>query len=220
VGIASVPLVVLTVLGAWGERAREEKRQAEAREEHSSDQNVPFYDSDTEDPAFATWTYFAERGVRSSKFSTFMTEDGKKVINLISRRSEIVGINKSIALTSGVLEFNYMISGAGSARGAFFAILPMQETGPNRAGLIEAGGSVQNDPVNPASPYRVRYFAPDGYCNDGQWHHHRMEFDFDGVPDAFYTIFAPRINEGVPSRSPEVEVRVTGVRVWTAARHK
>lgn len=184
------------------------------RERAKSDQDLLIYDSDTEDPAFATWTYYAEGGVTSNKFRMFVDKDGKKVLNLISRRGETVGLNKSIALTAGVVEFDYMISGPDSAQGAFFAILPMEETGPNRTGLIEAGGSVQDDPKNPASPYRIRYFIPNAYRNDGQWHHHRMEFDFDGVPNIFYTIFAPRINEGMHNRSFMAEVYVAGVRVW------
>jgi hypothetical protein len=172
------------------------------------------YNSDTEDPAFATWTYYAERGVDPSRFRNFVTEDGRKVLSLISRQGEAVGLNKSVALTSGVLEFDYMVSGQYSARGVFFAILPMQETGPNRVGLIEVGGSMQDDSVNSASPYRIRYFIPDSYRNDGEWHHHRMEFDFSGVPNSFYAIFAPRVNEGVRDRSSLAEVYVTAVRAW------
>jgi hypothetical protein len=179
-----------------------------------AEEDLLVYDSEAEDPAFVTWTYHDERRVFWDKFSNDVTADGRKALGLASLQGESVGVNKSAALTAGVVEFDYMVSGPDSARGVYFAILPMQETGPGRTGLIEMGGSVQGDPVNPTSLYRLRYFVPDGYRNDGYWHHHRMEFDFKGIPNAFYVIFAPRINEGIKDRSLSVSVRVAGVRIW------
>lgn len=186
-------------------------------QEKKPSKDLLIYDSDTEDPAFSTWTYYAERGVTSSKFNRFTAEDGKKVIGLTSRGGEVVGVEKAIALTAGVVEFDYMAVSADPVSSIFFAMLPMRQTMPDQTGLIEAGGSVQDDPANPASPYRIRYFIPREHCGDSQWHHHRMEFDFDGIPDVFYTIFAPRINEGVPGRSAMAEVQVTGVRAWRSS---
>lgn len=178
------------------------------------EEDLLVYDSEAEDPAFATWTYHDERRVFRGKFSNDVTEDGRKALGLASLQGESVGVNKSAALTAGVIEFDYMVSGPDSVGGVYFAVLPMQETGIGRTGLIEVGGSVQGDPVNPTSPYRLRYFVPDAYRNDGHWHHHRMEFDFKGIPNAFYVIFAPRINEGIKDRSLAVSVCVTGVRIW------
>lgn len=182
------------------------------------DEDLLIYNSDDEDPAFASWTYYAEYGVSPEKFHSLVTEDGKKALGFISRKCEVIGPNKSVALLAGVLEFDYMISSPDRTQGAFFAILPMQETGPNRTGLIEAGSSRQDDPVNPGSQYRIRYFVPREHYNDQKWHHRRMEFNFDGVPNIFYTIFAPRVNEGLAKRSTLTEVVVTGVRVWRGAK--
>lgn len=184
------------------------------------DEDVLIYDSDKEDPAFGTWTYYAEYGVSPQKFKNFVTGDGKKALWFRSQQGEVLGPCKSVALTSGVLECDYMITSPDSTQSTFFAVLPMQETGPTRAGLIEVGGSIQDDPVNPTSVYRERRFVPREYYNDKQWHHCRVPFNFDGVPNTFYVIFAPRINEGLRQRSTMAEVTITGVRAWRVPKSR
>ncbi len=72
----------------------------------------------------------------------------------------------------------------------------MQETGIGRAGLIEVGSDEQDAPQNARSPRRVRYNIPLAHQRDMAWHSSEVAWDFRRVPDAFYTILAPRVNEG------------------------
>ena len=75
-------------------------------------------------------------------------------------------------------------------------MIPMQETGIGRTGLIEAGTDLEDDPRNPFSPYRVRFSVPVKHFGDDKWHRAQVKFDFRDTPTAFYSIFGPRINEG------------------------
>jgi hypothetical protein len=76
------------------------------------------------------------------------------------------------------------------------------------------GGEVQGDPRNPRSLYRHRYFVPREHYSDHKWHTAQIAFDFRKLPRAFYSIFAPRINEGVNRPAPAI-LRVVRVRVWS-----
>lgn len=91
-------------------------------------------------------------------------------------------------------------------------MIPMQETGFHRSGLIEVGSDSQDDPRSATSPYRVRKFAPLEYAGDGRWHKEVLEFDFRSVPTAFYSIFGPRINEGWLIRDSGVVILARSLR--------
>jgi hypothetical protein len=94
-------------------------------------------------------------------------------------------------------------------------MIPMQETGFDRTGLIEVGSERQDDPVNPTSIYRVRSFAPREHYMDGLWHAASIDFDFRALSTAFYSIVAPRINEGIALPGPAV-VSIRRVQIWSS----
>lgn len=118
-------------------------------------------------------------------------------MEFVARANESVGAEKSLRTLQGRVEFDYQVRvSRADAPNVFFYVIPMKQTGLNPIGLIEVGGQRQDDPRNPYSPYRVRYVVPNLHMEDHEWHHASIEFDFRSIPDAFYSIFAPRINEG------------------------
>lgn len=171
---------------------------------------VSVYDSATEPEAFQGWTYYADRGVARDKFSRDGTE---RTMGLSAVGNEAVGLNKSLRLVSGVVEFEYrVVSFDEVVDQVYFAVIPMEEPGIRRSGLIELGASVQDDSRNARSVYRLRYFVPASHYRDHAWHSRRMSFDFSNHDRAYYCIFAPRINEGLDRRG-DAEVHVRNVTV-------
>jgi hypothetical protein len=81
-------------------------------------------------------------------------------------------------------------------------MLPMKEPRVGQTGLIEAGGRLQGDPANPQSSCRQRFTIPPEHSGGSEFHFGSIEFDFRSTPGAFYTIFAPRVNEGVDVPGP------------------
>jgi hypothetical protein len=174
-------------------------------------QHSTFYDSTSEDPQFRSWTLFASRGLRPGMFHV-SSEGDVPSLSFAARPDETVGPNIALPLRRGAIEFLYRIEWASGSRSCvYFAAIPMRDNSIDRQGLIEVGADVQDDPRNPFSPHRVRWFPrPAEY--DGDWHGGRLAFDFAGLSDAFFTIFGPRINEGTVTTG-EVRVWVTKVRV-------
>ncbi|TWP50044.1 alpha/beta hydrolase [Lentzea tibetensis] len=169
------------------------------------------YDSRGDADAWRTWTYTAERGVRPEKFPV----GDRGVLAIQSKLQESVGLNKSLPMTSGTIEFEYRVADSGGSRGhMYFAVIPMQETGPGRAGLIEVGTNVQGDHRNPRSPFRQRSFIPLAHYADGEWHAMRIQFDFSSLAEAFYAIFGPRINEGLEERGDGI-LQIRNVVAWS-----
>lgn len=112
--------------------------------------------------------------------------------------------------------FEYRAEGDGSAAEShiYFAMIPMQETGYGRSGVIEVGGDMQADPRNPRSPHRIRFYVPEA-ARDSQWHIGFVDFDFRNTPTAFYAIFAPRINEGaIEPRDGRLALRRVQICSW------
>jgi hypothetical protein len=176
------------------------------------------YDSATEPEAFQDWSYFAERGNISLAWDTFPRDASERVMGMVAVDKEAVGLNKSLRLLSGVVEFEYRVASFDAiVNQVYFAVIPMEETGIGRKGLIELGADVQDDPRNPRSVYRRREFVPGDHYRDHAWHSCRIPFDFTNHDRAFYCIFAPRINEGLERRG-DAEVHVRNVKVWATSR--
>ena len=116
---------------------------------------------------------------------------------LTATSTEAIGINKSLPILHGVVEFRYRVENAVPlGDNIYFAVIPMQETGIGRTGLIEVGSDEQDEPQNAWAPWRVRYNIPLAHQCDMAWHSAEVAWDFRRVPDAFYSILAPRVNEG------------------------
>jgi hypothetical protein len=162
------------------------------------------YSSQTENEPFASWTTFSSvRGIFSRIQLTQRTEDGFVAYELRAFGDESVGVNKSLRILRGRVDFDYKVLESNvQAPNILFYIIPMQETGIGRSGLIEVGTDIQDDPRNARSPYRKSDFVPIKHYGDNQWHRKSLPFDFTDTPDAFYSIFGPRINEGSGHTGP------------------
>jgi hypothetical protein len=162
------------------------------------------YDSRTESPPFRSWTLYSTAGGFAHRFRVDLRDkDNLATFEFSSAADECVGINRSLRPLHGFVQFDYKIlSGAQPALNVYFAMIPMQETGAGRAGLVEVGTEVEDDPRNAFSTFRVRLFAPTDHYGDGLWHRAQIEFDFRPLSTAFYSIFGPRINEGCETPAP------------------
>jgi len=174
------------------------------------------YDSQSEEKPFVSWTLYSTVGRFGDRITIVHRPiDGVATFGLKTFSTELVGANKSLRMLYGRVEFEYRVVYS-RARGPniFFYMIPMQETGIGRMGLIEVGTNVQDDPRNAFSPYRRQFFVPLKHFGDGRWHHEGIDFDFRDTPGAFYSIFGPRINEG--SVHPgAAHVLMTNLRVFS-----
>jgi energy-coupling factor transporter transmembrane protein EcfT len=185
------------------EQVRERKPEVSAeysehRPEESPEEPKLIYDSQREEKPFISWGLFASDGRFYDHISIIRRPTDKiATFELKASPSTLVGVNKSLGVLYGRVEFEYrVVHSSAEGPNVFFYMIPMQETGPGRMGLIEVGTNVQDDPRNAFSSYRQKFVVPITYFRDSQWHHGCVEFDFRHTPDAFYSIFGPRINEG------------------------
>lgn len=58
-------------------------------------------------------------------------------------------------------------------------------------------------------------YAKPKFFGDGHWHDESIDFDFSDVPTAFYSIFAPRINEGSPYFGA-AHMMIKGITIWSS----
>lgn len=172
------------------------------------------YDSQ-QDNGLESWTMHSSIGDHGERISiTSRRQDTATVFDLRSIGGESVGINKSLRTLTGRVEFEYMVVSSHAIQPhVYFCMIPMQETGVGRSGLIEVGTDVQAHPNNRHSPFRKRWFVPMEHYSDTEWHFARIDFDFRRTPTAFYSIFAPRINEGCSSPAP-AHILVACIRVY------
>lgn len=123
---------------------------------------------------------------------------------------------RRVPVLHGIVEFRYKVEYAvPPGEHIYFAVIPMQETGIGRAGLIEVGSDEQEAPQNARSPWRVRHNIPLPHQSDSAWHTTEVAWDFRRVRSAFYSILAPRVNEGsgIPG---DASVAFASVRVLDA----
>jgi len=167
---------------------------------------VVVFDNAAEDPEFRTWgTYctagFFSRNIRT-RYDVPPDDTGRAmpVLELQADGSESVGVNKDFPHMRGRMRFVYMALSSGAVNpNLLFCMIPMKGAPSD---LVEVGARTMDEPGNAYSPYRVRYFVPDGHIGDSQWHEGTIDFDFTSTPTAAYSIFAPRLNEGCPRPGP------------------
>lgn len=130
--------------------------------------------------------------------------------HLEAYQNESIGFEKPIQCLKGLVELEYkaIASGVQDWGNLMLQCIPMKHNKPHQLGYIEVGSNMQDDPNNPFSPFRKRFIIPKEHIGDKQWHKVNIEFDFSYVPEAFYSIFAPRINESAMHKgSGEMEIR-------------
>jgi hypothetical protein len=180
------------------EPERDDKHSERGLDEPVKGKRRVVYESESEGESFISWGLFADDGRFYDHIAIVRRPtDGMATFEQKAGPDVLVGVNKSLRVLHGRTEFEYQVVYS-NAEGPniFFCMIPMQETGPGRSGLIEVGTNVEDDPRNAFSPYRQRFVVPIEHFGDGQWHHGSVEFDFRHTPEAFYSIFGPRINEG------------------------
>lgn len=173
------------------------------------------FDSRDNDPHYATWGVHHSCQASLASLAVLRDEDGNARIEMCASASQSIGLNKSVSALYGRVEFEYRVERSSKpGPHVYFAMIPIQETGYGRTGVIEVGGDRQADERNPTSPFRIRYPVPNEHQTDGLWHVGTLDFDFRDTPTAFYSIFAARINEG--ASRPDSACLATGrVRVYS-----
>ncbi len=173
------------------------------------------YDSQ-EKQDFDQWTIHSSVGEFTERVKLLnRVSDGATTFEIKAFSTESVGVNKSLPMLWGRVEFEYkVIFSEATQPNVYFCIIPMQETGIGRSGLVEVGTNVQADPRNPYSPHRQRWYVPLEYYGDGQWHQANVSFDFRETLTAFYSIFASRINEGCGNPAP-AHLLITNLQVFS-----
>lgn len=158
-------------------------------------------EDDSNKKGSSKWVLYNTDGVSFRSMKKTITDECKEGYYLRSFKNENVGLCLPVRGICGTATFSYkVIRGEPSCQNIYVAMIPMQETGFSRSGYIEVGADYQNDPKNAISYYRKRYFIPPEHYLSRQWHSGLLEFNFRDIPTAFYSIFAPRINEGCPKQ--------------------
>ena len=118
-------------------------------------------------------------------------KDNLLTVELISYADEHVGANKYVRSLKGRVEFDYRIitSNPYESNVAFYVI-------PMKPDEVEVGINAPQIQGLRSSFCRVMTVAPIEHFGDSDWHRLEIKYDFRDLSEAFYSIFAPRINEG------------------------
>ena len=149
------------------------------------------YQTDGNSAPFDSWTFHCSVGVSTERIRYGRSQDDTNIsIDLLAFASESVGANKSLPTLCGRIEFEYEAV-AGHDNNVFFCMIPMQETGIGRSGLIEVGTEIQGDARNATSKHRVRFFVPKEHYGDGLWHRAVIELIFVEYRRLFIAFLRP-----------------------------
>lgn len=112
------------------------------------------YDSQMEQD-FDQWTIHSSvAGFREHVKLLKRAPDGATTFEIRAFSTESVGVNKSLPMLWGRVEFEYrVVFSEATQPNVYCCMIPMQETGIGRSGLIEVGTNVQADP--PKSVFAV-----------------------------------------------------------------
>jgi hypothetical protein len=147
-----------------------------------------------------------------------VTKDRPAYVELRAVDTEAVGVNFTLTITSGIVEFEYETEGPPDKLRAYLTVIPMRKTGGagTRIRGIELGGDGRHDPRNATSPHRVRFHPPPEHYSTGAWHEGLLEFDFRHMPEVSYSVLGARVNEGCENPGPAL-FRLRKVRVLKSA---
>jgi hypothetical protein len=122
---------------------------------------------------------------------------------------ESAGYNKAIPGIQGRIKFDYQILSSETAdMNIAFCAIPVGKRWNGR--FIEDYEINQDEQPNS----RQMFIPPQHHIADNRWHQHTFPFDFRELPDLIFTIFAPRINEGLPGKGP-AHVYFSNIQVFT-----
>lgn len=161
--------------------------------------------------------FFNSEGIKNKPESVLTTgeSNGDILYKMKADSSEFVGVTKAINALKGLVEIEYkaLSSPIRESENLMFILIPMKLSSFSQKGYIEIGSDVQNSSHNPFSPYRKRFIIPRNHIGDSKWHKISLEFDFKYIPEAFYSVFAPRINEGALLKGPGSMI-FKNVKIW------
>jgi len=158
------------------------------------------YDSNINIKPKVNWTLFNTYGIHKYSDSfTYENTHEENIVKLKAHGVEDMGMEKPVNRLIGFVELEYMAIStfAEKSENLSFVLIPMKHNSLGQTGYIEVGSDEQDDPKNPFSPYRKRFIVPNKHIQDKKWHKVSIEFDFRYIEEAYYALFAPRINEGV-----------------------
>jgi hypothetical protein len=146
---------------------------------------------------FATWPRYLPAGETSTSVTIDRVAPASAMLTLRTADTSKVGANKLFPVRRGRIEFEYNVaeSSQGTGQFAVFAI-PLSDSGPAGARLIEVGAESADDPRNGFSPLRSRFAVPAAHGLDRQWHGGSLDFDFSRIKAAKQVVIGLRINEG------------------------
>ena len=156
----------------------------------------------TGDNAFSGWVLYSSVGRIYEAAEQFADEKGKSATRIVAHGNEQTGLSKSLTGIVGAVSFSYRVESSLISPNIFFYVIPVREAITGAEGIVEVGARRQDDIDNQFSPFRARYSPAPHEYNDGAWHSARLSFDFRYLRDAFYSIFAVRINEGAMDPGP------------------
>ena len=172
------------------------------------------FDSRRDDPRFQSWGVHCSDGARRAQFRLETSDNALNAV-IFGSGSQSVGLNKSVPTLHGRTCFEYRVTRVNKpSNHVYFTMIPIQETGYGRKGVIEVGTQVAGDPRNAVSPHRLRYAVPISHQTDGLWHAATIDFDFRDTPNAFYAIFGARVNEGSDTPA-EAQVELGNVQIYS-----
>jgi hypothetical protein len=129
------------------------------------------FDSVLHDAEFRTWALHCSGDPATANVR--LSKDDREHLRIVicAAESQSVGLNKSVPSLHGRVGFEYRAQSVAEAGARlYFAMIPIQETGYSRLGVIEVGSDRAADPRNPFSPFRIRFGVPAEHQIDSEWH--------------------------------------------------
>jgi hypothetical protein len=163
------------------------------------------YDTNTE-ASFSSWLGYVNAGDPNAALGYGLRNtDNKPFLMMRTFEDESVGFNKAMAGWEGRIEFDYQIvSSEPREMNVAFYVIPMGKRFTDDYELSQ-GEQFSSRQV---------YLPPPQYVGDNRWHRWTFPFNFRGLPELIFTIFAPRINEGRADKGP-AQVHLSNIQIFT-----
>lgn len=155
---------------------------------------------------FQNWGIFSSKG-RLNNIALKKDNENNYLWDLTTFDEEQLGANIFLNVLKGKITYKYFPIEFNKVKdNLLFYMIPMK----SNKNLIEVGTNIPDDPNNGYSPFRIRKLAK---TKLNQWHEDEIIFDFTNTPEAKYSVFAFRINEGTP-RAGKGKMLVTNVKIY------
>ena len=174
------------------------------------------YDSGSD--FFATWTTYLTGGNTRDSIKLFRDKADRSppFVALASRTAGVVGFNKRVPITGGIVSFEYIvISQTSSAENVIFYVIPMHGEAPESYVVLkEVTPAGQENGDTTLFDLRAKLVLAKRENKTG-WEKAVIKFDFSQLSETNETIVGLRINEGSKGQSP-AEARFRSILVYTS----